>query len=56
MTMKKSWNKKRNKQTNKQKKSKTPTLWSITAYCTKFRYILLEWHGLSLSESVLSMK
>lgn len=25
--------------------SKTPSVWPITAYCTKFGYILLEWHG-----------
>lgn len=30
------------------KTSKIPSLWPITAYCTKFRYILLEWHGLLL--------
>lgn len=42
--------------TETNKKSKTLTLWSITAYCTKFRYILLEWHGPSLSESMLNMK
>lgn len=33
-----------------------PSLWPITAYCTKFRYILLEWHGLLLRVSKPSIK
>lgn len=35
---------------------KTPSLWPITANCTKFIYILLEWHGLLLGESKPSIK
>lgn len=35
--------------------SKIPSVWPITVYCTKFRYILLEWHGLLLRRSQLSI-
>ena len=43
--MKKVTIKREEKKIREQKTSKTPSVWSITAYCTKFGYILSEWHG-----------
>lgn len=43
------------KRERKRNTSKIPSVWPITVYCTKFRYILLEWHGLLLRRSQLSI-
>lgn len=41
---------------SKKRKQVKYHLCGLTAYCTKFRYILLEWQGLLLKKSKASIK